>query len=145
MNKTSARLAVARNIRFFRIKNRFSCRELAERINVCHASISAYENSYCLPSLDVMFRLAYVLGTSVADLLGEPSTTKSEISYADALNMIIENGKQLSAIRVLLKSFGAQEAASVWESPFSEKVASYRITPRAGGCEGIQRKDEKPE
>ena len=145
MNKTSAKLAVARNIRFFRIKNRFSCRELAKRIGVCAASISAYETSRCLPSLDVMFRLACVLGTSVADLLGEPSTTKSEISLADALNMIIENGKQLSAIRVLLKSLGAQEAASVWKSPFSEKVASYRITPRTGGCEEIQRKEEKPE
>lgn len=145
MNKTSAKLAVARNIRFFRIKNRFSGRELAKRIDVSPASISAYETSRCLPSLDVMFRLAYVLGTSVADLLGEPSTTKSEISYADALNMIIENGKQLSAIRVLLKSLGAQEAASVWECPFSGKFASYRITARAGGCEEIQRKDEKPE
>nr|DAN18096.1 MAG TPA: hypothetical protein [Caudoviricetes sp.] len=29
MNKTSAKLAIARNIRFFRIENRFSCRELA--------------------------------------------------------------------------------------------------------------------
>ena len=145
MNRTSAKLAVARNIRFFRIIYRFSCRELAKRIGVCAASISAYETSRCLPSLDVMFRLACVLGTSVADLLGEPSTTKSEISLADALNMIIENGKQLSAIRVLLKSLGAQEAASVWKSPFSEKVASYRITPRTGGCEEIQRKEEKPE
>lgn len=145
MNKTSARLAVARNIRFFRTANQFTNRELAKRIDVCSASISAYETGRCVPSLDVMFRLAYVLGTSVADLLGEPSTTKLEISYADALNMIIENGKQLSAIRVLLKSLDAQEATSVWESPFSEKVASYRITPRAGGCEEIQRKDEKPE
>lgn len=145
MNRTSAKLAVARNIRFFRIKNRFSGRELAKCIDVCAASISAYETSRCLPSLDVMFRLADVFDVSVADLLGEPSTTKSEISYADALNMIIENGKQLSAIRVLLKSLGAREAASVWKSPFSEKVASYRITPRAGGCEEIQRKDEKPE
>ena len=145
MNKTSANLAIAKNIRFFRIKNRFSGRELAKRIDVCQASISAYETSRCLPSLDVMFRLADVFDIPVADLLGEPSTTKSEISYADALNMIIENGKQLSAIRVLLKSLGAREAASVWESPFSGKVASYRITARAGGCEGIQRKDEKPE
>lgn len=145
MNKTSAKLAIARNIRFFRIKNRFSERELAKRIDVRESSISGYETGRCLPSLDVMFRLACVLGTSVADLLGEPSTTKSEINYVDALNMIIENGKQLSAIRVLLKSLGAQEAASVWESPFSGKVASYRITPRAGGCEEIQRKEEKPE
>lgn len=145
MNKTSAKLAVARNIRYFRTVNQFTNQELAKRIDVCAASISAYETSRCLPSLDVMFRLADVFNVSVAALLVEPSTTKSEISYADALNMIIENGKQLSAIRVLLKSLVAREAASVWESPISEKVASYRITPRAGGCEGIQRKDEKPE
>lgn len=33
MNKTSAKLAIARNIRFFRIENRFSGRELAKRID----------------------------------------------------------------------------------------------------------------
>lgn len=111
MNKTSAKLAIARNIRFFRIENRFSCRELAERIDVCPASISAYENGYCLPSLNVMFRLADVFDVSVSALLVEPSITKSEISYADALNVIIENGKQLSAIRALVESLSAREAA----------------------------------
>lgn len=110
MNKTSAKLAIARNIRFFRIENRFSCRELAKRIDVCPASISAYENGYCFPSLDVVFRLTDVFGISAAALLGEPSTTKSEISYADALSVIIENGKQLSAIRVLVESLSALEA-----------------------------------
>lgn len=104
MNRTSAKLAVARNIRFFRIKNRFSGRELAERIDVCQASISAYETSRCLPSLDVMFRLADVFDVSVAALLGNP-TAKPEISY-----VIIENGKQLSAIRALVESLSALEA-----------------------------------
>lgn len=110
MNKTSAKLAVARNIRFYRTVNRFSNRELAKRIDVCPASISAYETSRCLPSLDVMFRLADVFDIPVTALFGEPSTTKSEISYADALNVIIENGKQLSAIRVLVESLSALEA-----------------------------------
>lgn len=110
MNKTSAKLAVARNIRLYRTENRFSARELAKRVDVCPASISAYETGRCFPSLDVMFRLADVFGISAAALLGEPSTTKSEISYADALNVIIENGKQLSAIRVLVESLSAQEA-----------------------------------
>lgn len=110
MNKTSAKLAVARNIRFFRIENRFSNRELAKRIDVCPASISAYETSRCLPSLDVMFRLADVFDIPVAALIGNPSTAKPEISYADALNVIIENGKQLSAIRVLVESLSALEA-----------------------------------
>lgn len=110
MNKTSAKLAIARNIRFFRIENRFSGRELAKRIDVCPASISAYESGRCVPSLDVMCRLADVFDISVAALLGNP-TAKPEISYADALNVIIENGKQLSAIRALVESLSAREAA----------------------------------
>lgn len=110
MNKTSAKLAVARNIRFSRTVNQFTNQELAKRIDVCAASISAYETSRCLPSLDVMFRLADVFDIPVTALIGNPSTTKPEISYADALNVIIENGKQLSAIRVLVESLSALEA-----------------------------------
>lgn len=107
MNKTSAKLAVARNIRFFRIKNRFSCSELAKRIDVCAASISAYENGYCTPSLDVIFRLADVFDVSVSALLVEPSTTKSEISPAEAIQAIIDHNAQIPAMYALTESLAA--------------------------------------
>lgn len=107
MNKTSAKLAVARNIRFFRIKNRFSGSELAKRIDVCQASISAYENSRCLPSLDVMFRLADVFDVPVSALLVEPSITKSEISLAEAIQAIIDHNAQILAMRALTESLAA--------------------------------------
>ena len=107
MNKTSAKLAVARNIRFFRIKNRFSCRELAKRIGVCSASISAYETGRCLPILDVMFRLADVFDIPVAALLEEPSTTKLEISLAEAIQAIIDHNAQIIAMRALTESLAA--------------------------------------
>lgn len=110
MNKTSAKLAVARNIRFFRIKNRFSGHELAKHIDVCPASISAYENGRCLPSLDVMFRLADVFDIPVADLLWEPSTTKSEISLAEAIQAIIDHNAQILAMRALTESLAATVA-----------------------------------
>lgn len=110
MNKTSAKLAVARNIRFFRIKNRFSGRELAKRIDVCAASISAYENGYCLPSLNVMFRLADVFDVSVSALLVEPSTTKSEISLAEAIQVIIDHNAQIPAVHALTESLAATVA-----------------------------------
>lgn len=107
MNKTSAKLAVARNIRFFRIKNRFSGRELAKRIGVSAVSISAYENSRCLPSLDVMFRLADVFDVPVSALLVEPSITKSEISLAEAIQAIIDHNAQILAMRALTESLAA--------------------------------------
>lgn len=107
MNKTSAKLAVARNIRFFRIKNRFSGRELAKRIGVSAVSISAYENSRCLPSLDVIFRLADVFDVSVSALLVEPSITKSEISLAEAIQAIIDHNAQIPAMHALTESLAA--------------------------------------
>lgn len=107
MNKTSAKLAVAKNIRFFRIKNRFSARELAKRIDVCAASISAYETGRRLPSLDVIFRLADVFDVSVSALLEEPSTTKSEISLAEAIQAIIDHNAQILAMRALTESLAA--------------------------------------
>lgn len=107
MNKTSAKLAVARNIRFFRTANQFTNQELAKRIDVCAASISAYETSRCLPSLDVMFRLADVFDVSVAALLGEPSTTKSEISLSEAIQAIIDHNAQTTAMHALTESLAA--------------------------------------
>lgn len=110
MNKTSARLAVARNIRFFRTANQFTNRELAKRIDVCSASISAYETGRCVPSLDVMFRLADVFDVSVSSLLVEPSTTKSEISLAEAIQAIIDHNAQIPAMRALTESLAATVA-----------------------------------
>lgn len=110
MNITSKKLAVARNIRFFRIKNRFSGRELAERIDICSASISAYETGRCVPSLDVIFRLANVFDVPVSALLVEPSTTKSEISLAEAIQVIIDHNAQIPAMHALTESLAATVA-----------------------------------
>ena len=107
MNKTSAKLAIARNIRFFQIENRFSGRELAKRIDVCPASISAYETGRCVPSIDVMFRLADVFDVSVSALLVEPSITKSEISLAEAIQAIIDHNAQIPAMHALTESLAA--------------------------------------
>lgn len=110
MNKTSARLAVARNIRFFRTANQFTNRELAKRIDVCSASISAYETGRCVPSLDVMFRLADVFDVSVSALLVEPSITKSEISLSEAIQVIIDHNAQIPAMHALTESLAATVA-----------------------------------
>ncbi len=110
MNKTSAKLAVARNIRFFRTANQFTNQELAKRIDVCPASISAYETSRCLPSLDVMFRLADVFDVSVSALLVEPSITKSEISLSEAIQAIIDHNAQITAMHALTESLAATVA-----------------------------------
>ena len=110
MNKTSARLAVARNIRFFRTANQFTNRELAKRIDVCSASISAYETGRCVPSLDVIFRLADVFDVSVSALLVEPSITKSEISLPEAIQVIIDHNAQIPAMHALTESLAATVA-----------------------------------
>lgn len=107
MNKTNAKLAVARNIRFFRTANQFTNRELAKRIDVCSASISAYETGRCVPSLDVMFRLADVFDIPVAALLVESSITKSEISLAEAIQVIIDHNAQIPAMHALTESLAA--------------------------------------
>lgn len=107
MNKTSEKLAVARNIRYFRTVNQLTNHELAKRIDVCPASISSYETSRCLPSFDVMFRLADVFDVPVAALLEEPSTTKLEISLAEAIQAIIDHNAQIPAMRALTESLAA--------------------------------------
>ncbi len=66
------REALALNLRKFRRANGLSQEELAHRAKIDRTYISALERSVYAASIDVVDRLARVLGVEAADLLKRP-------------------------------------------------------------------------
>ena len=60
---------LSKNLRYYRLKNNLSKKELASLIQVTPMSISHYENGERKPSMDVIKALAKVLNVKVSDFL----------------------------------------------------------------------------
>ncbi len=58
-----------RNLKYYRLKNQLSKKELAERINVSAMAITNYENGSRMPNMEIMSALAAALGIRVSDFL----------------------------------------------------------------------------
>lgn len=66
----------ARNLRQLRHAQKMSQEELAHRADVDRTYISSLERSVYNASIDVVDRIAVVLGVEAADLLRRPCTTR---------------------------------------------------------------------
>ena len=58
-----------KNLKYYRLKNNMSKKELASRCNVSSMMISYYENGERKPSMETMKQLALSLGVKVSDFL----------------------------------------------------------------------------
>lgn len=59
----------SKNLKYFRLKNSMSKRDLANAVDVTPMAITNYENGDRLPDMDIMKRLASVLGVRISDFL----------------------------------------------------------------------------
>ena len=59
----------SKNLKYFRLKNSLTKKELAEKANVSPMAITYYENGERMPSMDIMKRLAQTLNVRVSDFL----------------------------------------------------------------------------
>lgn len=78
-------------IREFREKNGYSQQELAKYCGVSQRSISAYEVGFREPPIDILAKIAIILGTTVDELI-EFKKIHDEISE-DILEMIQKTRK----------------------------------------------------
>lgn len=70
------REVLARNLRKLRQARRLSQEELAYRAEIDRTYVSALERCVYAASVDVVDRLAHVLGVEAADLLRKPSRSR---------------------------------------------------------------------
>ena len=59
----------SKNLKFYRLKNNLSKKELASLINVSSMAISNYENGKRMPDMDIIKALANALNVRVSDFL----------------------------------------------------------------------------
>jgi transcriptional regulator with XRE-family HTH domain len=70
MSKLSTRLRAAR------IEKGLSARQLSKDAGLSHSHVAQIESGAMSPGIDVVIALAVVLGTTVADLIGEDAAAK---------------------------------------------------------------------
>jgi len=59
----------SKNLKYYRLKNSMTKRELAKRLNITPMAISNYENGKRKPNMELLKQMANVLGVRVADFL----------------------------------------------------------------------------
>lgn len=59
----------SKNLKYFRLKNNLNKRELAEKLNITPMAISNYENGKRKPDMELLKKMADVLGVRVSDFL----------------------------------------------------------------------------
>ena len=60
---------ISKNIKYYRLVRSMSKKELADAVNITPMAISNYENGKRIPEMDILKRIAKVLGVRIADFL----------------------------------------------------------------------------
>ena len=92
-------------IRLYRSSLKMTQADLAQRLGVTGASVSAYENETRLPSYDVLVKIADTLGVTTDELLGRrgytsatidvtPLTIEERHAVQEIVNILIEKTKK---------------------------------------------------
>ena len=75
---------VAENLKKLRLAKNLTQTELAERVGVAKATISAYENGTRLPSYDILIKLAHQFRVTTDNLLGFSQKYVIDVSHLTA-------------------------------------------------------------
>ena len=65
---------IAKNLLYYRKKNKITQKELAEQLGVKHNAISAWENGVNSIDIDTLFRICKIFGVTVNDMYGMSSS-----------------------------------------------------------------------
>lgn len=73
------RSIAGRNIRFLRKYNKYTRKEMADKLGMSESSITYYEGGKNLPSIFVLKKIAYLFGVTLDTLLDEMSAEQLEM------------------------------------------------------------------
>lgn len=68
---------IAKNLLYYRKKNKITQKELADQLGVKHNAISAWENGVNSIDIDTLFRICKIFGVTVNDMYGMNDTSSS--------------------------------------------------------------------
>ncbi len=88
-------IEICKKIKELRLDKHLTQEQLAERLNIAKATISAYESGYRFPSYEVLIRIAYIFNTTTDYLLGRER--KNMVDLGDMKSEDVEIIKKLIA------------------------------------------------
>ena len=92
----------AKNLRYYRKQKHLTQGELAKMLHYGYTAIANYESGRNEPSLDILIRLAEILGITVDELIGTELKKEEKILFS-SYQKLNENQKKM--ILDLMKTF----------------------------------------
>lgn len=90
---------VAKNLLFYRKKNKITQKELAEQLGVKHNAISSWENGVNSIDIDTLFKVCKIFGVTVNDMYdmkSEPTTIAAHFDGEDFTEDELEEIRQFA-------------------------------------------------
>ena len=85
---------VAKNLLYYRKKNKITQKELAEKLGVKHNAISSWENGVNSIDIDTLFQICKIFGITVNDMYASPFNQLSSLKNIDVSRF--DNAKVVS-------------------------------------------------
>lgn len=85
---------VAKNLLYYRKKNKITQKELAEKLGVKHNAISSWENGVNSIDIDTLFQICKIFGITVNDMYASPFNQLSSLKKIDVSRF--DNAKVVS-------------------------------------------------
>lgn len=117
---------IARNIKFYRKKNKISQKELANILKVGQTAISNYESGRRMPNYELILKLSNVFGVSMDEMTSNDdfSLDNSEINFDEMknnlVNLLINNDEKGASDLVLNNNYNDNYLIELYEKVIKE-------------------------
>lgn len=94
---------VAKNLLFYRKKNKITQKELAEKLGVKHNAISAWENGVNSIDIDTLFKVCKIFNVTVNDMYDMKEDSSTKAAHLDGKNFTEEQWNRIEAFAKFIK------------------------------------------
>lgn len=101
---------IAKNLLYYRKKNKITQKELAEKLGVKHNAISAWENGVNSIDIDTLFRVCQIFGITVNDMYGisTPQDPLTMAAHLDGKDFTDEQWNRIESFAKFIKQEDAK-------------------------------------
>lgn len=94
---------VAKNLLFYRKKNKITQKQLAEQLGVKHNAISAWENGVNSIDIDTLFRVCKIFGVTVNDMYDMQESDSTMAAHLDGKDFTDEQWSRIESFAKFIK------------------------------------------
>lgn len=94
---------VAKNLLFYRKKNKITQKQLAEQLGVKHNAISAWENGVNSIDIDTLFKVCKIFGVTVNDMYDMKEETSTMAAHLDGKDFTEEQWERIQSFAKFIK------------------------------------------